>query len=60
MIIKETLNQLVLSLVGSTHTNLWWNSPNKAFGGKTPNEQFDFDPQVVNDYLLWFCSPSGS
>lgn len=43
---------MILSMVGKDYANVWWNSPNKAFQGKTPNEVFDTDPEQVYDYII--------
>ena len=50
---KETLNRIVVSLVGDKLSTDWWNSANQAFDGRTPeslmNEQ---EWTQVRDYLL--------
>ena len=51
-IMRNRCEIMILSMVGKDYTNIWWNSPNKAFQGKTPNEMFDTDPEQVYDYII--------
>jgi len=50
---KETLNRLVVALVGDKLSKEWWTSPNQAFYGRTPeslmNEQ---EWTIVRNYLM--------
>ena len=51
-IMRNRCESMILSMVGKDYANTWWNSPNKAFQGKTPNEVFDTDPEQVYDYII--------
>lgn len=51
-IMRNRCESMILSMVGKDYTNVWWNSPNKAFQEKTPNEVFDTDPERVYDYII--------
>lgn len=40
-IIKLTLNKALLAMLGRSEVvEQWWESPNKAFEGRTPNEVY--------------------
>ena len=56
---KENLNAVVIALVGLDRAEQWWNSPNKGFDNKTPNEAYIEDPSQVRDYLMWHAYASG-
>jgi hypothetical protein len=60
MLPTTQLNIILFSLVGShEYVKLWWDSTNKAFGDKTPNEVYnsgDTGKQQITDYLLKFTS----
>jgi len=50
---KNLLNRLVVGLVGGVNAEAWWDSPNRAFGMKTPNEMMTEETWlVVRDYLM--------
>ena len=49
--VKRTCNVIVDALVGAEFSSEWWSSPNLAFRGKTPDEQWEISPDVVFDYL---------
>jgi len=41
VIIKLTLNKALFSMLGRHElVDQWWETPNKAFDGKTPNEVY--------------------
>ncbi len=48
---KKKFELIVISLTGEKLSVQWWNGYNFAFK-MTPNEQWDIDPKVVQDYLL--------
>jgi hypothetical protein len=49
---KETLNRIVVSLVGDLSKD-WWNSPNQAFDGRPPEELMnEAEWTKVRDYLM--------
>lgn len=43
---------LVTAMVGKELTEKWWNSPNKAFGGDTPEQIYSVAPSAVYAYLM--------
>lgn len=50
---KETLNRLVVGLVGDKLSKQWWNSPNKTFENRTPEELMNEEEWTrVRDYLM--------
>ena len=51
-ITKQRSNALVIALVRKDMSDGWWNSPNKAFDGRTPAGMWIEDYQRVYDYLM--------
>jgi hypothetical protein len=50
---KETLNRLVVALVGDRLSKDWWKSPNKAFDGGSPESLMNEEEwTLVRDYLF--------
>jgi hypothetical protein len=49
---RATCNTLVECLVGQTHAATWWNSPNLAFAGRTPEAQWQLGSDQVVNYLM--------
>jgi len=50
---KETLNRIVVSLVGDKLSGDWWKSPNKAFGNRPPEELMNEQEWTrVRNYLM--------
>jgi hypothetical protein len=45
-----------MAMLGKEMAPKWWDSPNKAFDLKTPNEQWQIDPESVYDYLMFYAS----
>ena len=43
---------MILSMVGAEMAPDWWNRKNYAFGGSTPNEMFEQDPERVYQYII--------
>jgi len=43
---------LVIAMVGDASADWWWNSNNKAFELRTPNQQWVLDWQPVYTYLM--------
>jgi endo-1,4-beta-D-glucanase Y len=43
---------LVIAMVGKELSEQWWTSPNKAFEGQTPREQFEANSERVYSYLM--------
>lgn len=49
---KEILDILLLSVLGSKDlVNKWWQSPNKSFNNKTPEQQYQEDREKVVIYI---------
>jgi hypothetical protein len=53
--IRQRCNQIVRAVIGDALCESWWNQANRAFEGRTPQEQWLRDPQSVYRYLLSFC-----
>jgi len=51
-VLRARSEALVVALVGKFWAHKWWTSPNRAFEGQTPNEQFDKNPERVYSYLM--------
>ena len=43
---------LVIAMVGKGASDIWWQSPNKAFNMKTPLDQWEQDWHEVYNYLM--------
>ena len=56
VVIKPPLNRILLGLLGREQLiHDWWNSPNRAFDMKTPEEVYQSGPQgrvQVRDYIM--------
>lgn len=47
------LNNILYSLLGSRELVIkWWDSPNRHWEFKTPNEVYKYDPESVSSYIL--------
>ena len=51
-ICKQRSVALVIGLVGIDLADDWWNSPNKAFNGRTPAGMWLEDFRQVHNYLM--------
>lgn len=51
-IIKKDCLRIINEIVGLEHSQGWWNSPNKSFGGQKPIDVLSASPQSVYSYLL--------
>jgi hypothetical protein len=50
---KDTLNRIVVALVGDKLSSDWWTSPNKAFNNRPPQELLNEQEwTLVRDYLM--------
>ena len=49
---KQRSVALVIAMVGADMADRWWNSPNKAFDGRTPAGQWLIDYESVYRYLM--------
>jgi len=61
VIIKSDVDKLLRPLLGNDPMviDLWWNSCNISFQGKTPlsvYQNVDNGPKIVYDYVLSFCN----
>lgn len=58
-IVKQRCDALLNAMLGSSElVDNWWNSPNKAFNGETPDVVFVLEPMKVYRYLM-MCSEGG-
>lgn len=56
----KDLNRLVVALVGEEHSDLWWNSPNKAFNDSPPLSYMnEAEWTKVRDYLMFHAYCGG-
>jgi len=56
---KRQCNEMLEGLVGKDNVDKWWASPNKAFDDQTPFVQFELEPHIVRDYLIWHAYCAG-
>lgn len=49
---QERAQQIVVALVGDQQADVWWHTPNRAFGGRAPVIQWDDDQRKVLQYLF--------
>lgn len=61
--LKLWLNTHLLSILGTQHmVDEWWDSKNKAFEDKSPNEVWEIDggKEIVANYVMWQSYGEGS
>lgn len=46
---------LITAMVGADLVAKWWSSPNKAFGGDTPEQLYSVAPSAVYAYLIKYA-----
>lgn len=51
-LMRRRCEAMILSMVGAEMAPDWWNRKNYAFGGSTPNEMFEQDPERVYQYII--------
>ena len=51
-VMRKRCEFLVIAMVGKELAEKWWNSPNKAFDGDTPEMMYSIDPSRVYAYLM--------
>lgn len=51
-LMKARSNALITAMVGKEAGKKWWDSPNRAFDMRTPNEQWTIDSEAVYNYLM--------
>jgi hypothetical protein len=56
---RNIANQLVISMVGPDLLESWWHSPNQAFGGQTPELQWQLGSDSVINYLMHHAYAGG-
>ena len=49
---KQRTQTLLTAMLGSKLVDAWWNSPNKAFDGKTPHDVWITDYAKVYSYVM--------
>ena len=53
--IKAALNECLMAMLGSEQlVSRWWDSPNRSFDMKTPNEMWEEDYDRVRSYVVGF------
>lgn len=52
-VMRKRCEALLTALVGKDLVGDWWNSPNKAFCGDTPEQIYSVAPTVVYRYLMY-------
>jgi len=55
-LLKLRCDEMLLVLLGVECAETWWNTPNWAFGGLTPEGQWAVDPTTIYIYLVRHCS----
>ena len=56
---KRICTVIVEALVGEEFSERWWTSSNRAFDGKTPEEQWELAPDVVFNNLMTHAFDGG-
>lgn len=49
---RARCESLVIAMVGKDLAEKWWNGPNKAFCGDTPEQIYSVAPSAVYAYLM--------
>jgi hypothetical protein len=49
---RKRCDCLLTALIGKNNVDDWWNSPNKQWNMRTPNEQWAIDYTSVYNYLM--------
>ncbi len=50
--IRQWSEDVVRSMVGENLADDWWQRPNKAFDGRTPDSVFEESPMKIYAYLV--------
>ena len=62
-VVKVTLNRLLFAMLGRIElVDQWWQSPNKGFDGKTPDEVYlsgEDGRKKVADYIHYHANVGG-
>jgi hypothetical protein len=56
---RRIADNLVASMVGHEWVQVWWNSPNQAFGDRTPEAQWQLGSDAVVNYLMHHAFAGG-
>jgi len=56
---RAIADQLVTSMVGPNQIAIWWASPNRAFDGRTPEDQWSEGSDRVVNYLMHHAFSGG-
>ena len=56
---RNIANNLVASMVGPNQVESWWTSPNRAFGNRTPEAQWQSGSDAVVNYLMHHAFSGG-
>lgn len=51
-VLRDRCKILLIAMLGKDLALKWWDSPNKAFDMKTPEEQWEQDYLTVYNYLM--------
>lgn len=51
-LMRKRCDALITAMVGKDLVEQWWNGPNKAFGGDTPEQIYSVAPSIVYAYLM--------
>jgi hypothetical protein len=51
-LIRRRCDTMLLSMLGAEQAPTWWKRVNKAFDGRTGEEQWQIDPYSVYSYLI--------
>jgi hypothetical protein len=49
--IKDECDYMLKFQLGVSNIDVWWNSPNRAFDGDTPEMVLEYDSATVLEYL---------
>jgi len=52
---RNQCNIMLKALMGEGHYMEWWNSKNKAFDDRTPEEIWEKESDRVYEYLIGHC-----
>ena len=52
VLLRKRCEALIIAMVGKVLARQWWNNPNRAFDGKTPEQMYSVEPTKVYAYLM--------
>jgi hypothetical protein len=56
---RRIADTLIANMVGDEWVQVWWNSPNLAFDGRTPEAQWAVGSDAVVNYLMHYAFAGG-